>query len=443
MPSFQPLKLFDLSLQLNGYPISRAKSELSKIKSIDDPDFGDYIKSQRKRILDYHLRNNDFYREFLGVDIADDWEHIPIMTKRHLQQPLSKRLSRGFNKRNIYINKTSGSSGDPFIFAKDKWSHALTWAVIMDRFSWYNLDFNRSKQARFYGIPLDPGGKFNERIKDFLSKRTRFSVFDLSDKAFERILKQFRTSRFEYINGYTSAIVQFAKFLERRRIVLKEICPTLKLCMVTSEMLFEQDRKLMERVFGVTVVNEYGASELDLIAIENRAGQWQVNHDTLFLEIVDESGKALPKGEEGRVVITSLYNKAHPFIRYDIGDIAALSENSSWKLPILKNLTGRTNDLAVLPSGKKAAGLTFYYITKTIIEDDGNVKEFIIEQTRLDEFEVKYVSERPLSKEEESVIQKEMVNYLEPGIRIRFQQQEMLDREKSGKLKQFSSVISQ
>jgi phenylacetate-CoA ligase len=47
---------------------------------------------------------------------------------------------------------------------------------------------------------------------------------------------------------------------------------------------------------------------------------------------------------------------------------------STLQKPILKKLIGRTNDIAILPSGKIA--LTFYYVTKSIIEDDGNVKEF-------------------------------------------------------------------
>jgi phenylacetate-CoA ligase len=36
--------------------------------------------------------------------------------------------------------------------------------------------------------------------------------------------------------------------------------------------------------------------------------------------------KALFFPMEGRIVITSLFNKAHPFIRYDIGDIGILDE---------------------------------------------------------------------------------------------------------------------
>jgi phenylacetate-CoA ligase len=40
----------------------------------------------------------------------------------------------------------------------------------------------------------------------------------------------------------------------------------------------------------------------------------------LFVEILDDKGAVLPY-KKGRIVITSLFNKAHPFIRYDIGDI--------------------------------------------------------------------------------------------------------------------------
>ena len=54
------------------------------------------------------------------------------------------------------------------------------------------------------------------------------------------------------------------------------------------------------------------------------------------------------------------------------------------KKPILKKLIGRTNDVAILPSGKKSPGITFYSITKKLFGDEGNVKEFIIKQTKID-----------------------------------------------------------
>jgi len=436
------LNLFDLTLKLNGFPLDTAKQELVALHAKSEVEFEASVRLKQKAIVDYHLKNNAYYQNLVGNLSVSDWKTIPVMTKRDLQVPLSDRLSRGFSPKSVYVNKTSGASGDPFVFAKDKFCHALTWAIIQDRFGWYNLDFNHSKQARFYGIPLDKKGYYKERLKDFFSKRFRFSVFDLSDAAFETCLQRFKTTSFDYLNGYTSAIVQFTKFLQRKNVILKQVCPSLKACMVTSEMLFDQDKVLLETQLGLAIVNEYGASELDVIAFQNPQGQWQVNSESLFVEILDDNNQVVPHGTEGRIVITSLYNKAHPFIRYDIGDMGILSINSSVQKPILEKLIGRTNDIAVLPSGKTAAGLTFYYITKSIIEDDGQVKEFVIEQQKLDLFKIVYVSTETLSEAKVQRITEAMERYLEPNLKVVFERQAQLKRSKSGKLKQFSSMLN-
>ncbi len=435
------LRLFDLSLKLNGFDIHKAKSALSEIQAKNDIDFTAYVEHQKNTIVSYHLEHNSFYKA-LGKSIhLNDWNSVPIITKRHLQQPLEERLSDDFTPKTVYLNKTSGSSGDPFIFAKDKWCHALTWAEIMNRFGWYSIDFNSSKQARFYGIPLDKKGYYKERLKDYFGNRFRFSVFDLSNEAFEKALIKFQSTKFDFINGYTSSIVQFAKFLKRKNIVLNAFCPSLKACIVTSEMLFDDDKLLLESQFGLPVINEYGASELDLIAFQNTKDEWQVNSETLFVEILDDNNNVLPNGQEGRVVITSLYNKAHPFIRYDLGDIGVLSKKSTVRKPILKKLIGRTNSIVILPSGKKAAGLTFYYITKSVIENDGNVSEFIVEQSKIDHFIIRYVSREDLDFEKKELITAEMTRYLEAGINVSFERVEQLKRTKAGKLKQFISKL--
>lgn len=434
--------MFDLSLKLNSFPIREAQLVLKDIQQKNEIEFEAYINAKKREIVSYHLQHNPFYKSLAKNVNPEDWTTIPIMTKQNLQKPLKELLSDNFSKSKVYIDKTSGASGIPFIFAKDKFCHALTWAIIIDRFSWYGVNFNRSKQARFYGIPKDTIGYIKEKIKDFISCRTRFNIFDLSDKAFDYWVNIFKKNQFWYMNGYTSPMVQFAKYLNHKNIVLKEICPTLNVCIVTSEMLFDDDKILLEKQYGVPVINEYGASELDLIAFQNLKGEWQVNSETLFVEILDNNNNVLPYGEEGKIVITSLYNKAEPFIRYEIGDIGVLSKDSTIQKPILEKLIGRTNDIAILPSGKKAAGLTFYYITKSIIEDNGNVKEFIIEQHKKDTFKVIYVSSSEISEAKKIIIINEMETYLEKGLNINFERKNQLQRSKSGKLKQFSSLIN-
>ena len=420
--------------------MKEAQLEFEKNLQISESEYQKFIEEKRNEIVQFHLENNTFYKNLVGNSDVSDWNNLPILTKKNLQVPLAERLSKGFEK-NIYINKTSGSSGDPFIFAKDKFSHALTWYSNIYRFSWFGIDFNSSFQARFYGIPLDKLGYYKERFKDFLAKRYRFPIFDLSDVVLEEILKQFQNKKFDYVNGYTSSVVLFAKFLQSKNIVLKDVCPTLKVCMVTSEMLFDDDKILLEKYLGIPIVNEYGASELDLLAFQNPKGEWQVNSETLFIEILDENNQPVPNGTSGKIVVTSLYNKAHPFIRYEIGDIGILDEKSTWKKPLLKQLIGRTNDIAVLPSGKKSPGLTFYYVTKSIIEDDGNVKEFVIKQTKLDSFEIDYVSEKALSTAQIDEIQKAIDLYLEPNLKFTYTRKEFLTRSNRGKLKQFTSLL--
>ncbi|OEK06102.1 AMP-binding protein [Flavivirga aquatica] len=435
------MNLFNLSLRINGFPIKEAKQVLKTIQNKNENDFKVYNETKKQEIVSYHLKHNAFYRDFAKNTNPLDWNSLPVMTKNDLQQPLANRLSKGFTKKNVYINKTSGSSGNPFIFAKDKFCHALTWAGFIDRYDWFNLNFSTSKQARFYGIPLDKKGYYKERLKDALSNRYRFSVFDLSDSQLKKMLEKFKSTPFHYINGYTSSIVQFAKYLNRKNIILNTICPTLNACIVTSEMLFESDKILLETQFGIPIINEYGAAELGLIAFQNTKDEWIVNTDDLFVEILDENDNPLPNGQEGRIVITSLYNKAHPFIRYDLGDIGVLSQKSLKNKLILEKLIGRTNDIAILPSGKKAAGLTFYYITKTVIEDNLNVKEFIIEQQKIDTFKISYTSSQKLTDIKIQSVNKAIEKYLEPGLTIIFEQKTTLDRSNRGKLKQFKSYL--
>ena len=437
--------ILDLSLKLNGFPLEKAKAYLSSIIAIPEDKFEDFTNQKRKEIVAYHLSNNLFYKNLAKNKSAEfsleNWNDLPVLTKTDFQQSLSERLSSDFNTKNVYINRTSGSSGDPFIFAKDKFCHALVWSSIYYRFGWYGLDLNKAYQARFYGYPLEFLNKYKVKLKDFFSNRYRLPIFDLSDEALKKFVEIFKSKKFHYINGYTSSIVMMAKYLEKENIVLKTICPTLKVCIVTSEMLFEEDKALLEKQLGVPVVNEYGASELDIIAFQNKDDEWIVNAENLFVEILDDQNIPLPFGEEGNIVITALYNKAHPFIRYKIGDMGILEKKSSKKI-ILKKLTGRTNDFAFLPSGKKAPGMTFYSITKTVMEEDGNLKEFVIAQTEKNRFEIEYVSEKPLSNERIFYFEKKLTDYLEEGLTFTFIRKEKLERSKSGKLKQFKSLVS-
>src|SRR5690554_318417 len=436
----QMFKLFDLSLKLNGFPLEKAKQEYAKILAVPESQYQEFIEQKKREIIEFHFENNQFYRNLVGDKLPEKWEDLPVLTKKDLQQPLEQRLSKGYSIKSVFVNKTSGSSGNPFTFARDKYAHALTWASIIHRFGVHEIDFNTSLQARFYGMSKDFKGYYLTRLKDFLSNRYRFSILDFSDEGLEKILDEFKKRNFNYINGYTTCIMQVAKFLHRKELTLKQVCPTLMVCVTTSEMLLPEDKEYLIKHLGIPVINEYGSAELGVIALENSSYEWRLNNEELFVEILDDNNNPVPDGILGNIVITSLFNLAHPFIRYKVGDIGAIKSISS-KKKILLELKGRESDFAVLPSGKKAAGMTFYVITKDIMDKDGNIKEFKIIQTQINKFVIEYSSQIELTESQKEFISSKFDEYLEKGLRYEFIRKDSLERTLSGKLKQFESKL--
>lgn len=432
------MSLFKSFLKWKGYPLTKAEKSLLEFYSLSLPEKNQWIESKKRLIVAHHIQNNPMYKKHIGK-IDPKWEELPILTKNDLQLPIDQMLSEGYDHSEVYVSNTSGSSGHPFFFAKDKFSHALTWAFIFNRYESLGIR-TTDLQARFYGIPLDNWSYIKEKAKDFIMNRVRFSVFDLGDEMLESYLNRFKRSRFNYIYGYTNSILLLVNFLKQKGIILKELCSTLKICIVTSEVCTEEDKRSIEQVLGIPVIREYGASELDIIGIEDTSGHWEINEASLYVEVLSEKNEVLPIGTEGRLIITSLHNKAMPFIRYDIGDVGMLDQDESGIF--LRKLSGRVNDTIILPSGKKSPGLTFYYVSRSILESSGVLKEFIVRQTKLNSFEFDIVSDRSLTNQELQEIQKKMDEYLEPGLKLKVNKVDKIQRPASGKTKHFYSELT-
>ena len=433
------MSFLELSLKLKGFPLAKAENELKRIQSLTETEFRKWHLKKRWEIVKYHYGNNDFYKSKIGNKLPENWEDIPVIVKGDYQNSDKNLISDSVQKKDLYTGYTSGSSGHPFSYAKDKFAHAMTWALIKNRYNDFGLTLN-SRQARFYGIPFERIDYMKEKFKDFLSNRLRFPVFDLSDDMLEIFLKRFESSEFDYIYGYTNSIVLFARFIIRKKIVLKEVCPSLKVCICTSENCTEEDKKVITEAFGVPAVNEYGTSEVDLIAFEDFSGKWKLSEENIYIEILDNEGKRLTKGGEGRIILTALHNKAMPFIRYEIGD-KAIIEPSEDKI-VIKQLLGGVNDIIILPSGKKSSGVTFYFITRDVLESSGILREFIIRQISKDKFVFDVVSDSNITDEDKMIIQKKMDLYLEHGLSFEINRVDKIERTKAGKMKHFHSQLN-
>ena len=74
-----------------------------------------------------------------------------------------------------------------------------------------------------------------------------------------------------------------------------------------------------------------------------------------IVEVLDENDNPVNYGEFGRMIVTSFTTNFMPLIRYDIGDLARISNNyslSSSRIAMeFENIVGRSDDVFVTPNG--------------------------------------------------------------------------------------------
>ena len=430
--------LFFYTFSLLGFPIKNALKNFSQLEKLSDEEIKIFREKKKWEIFNYHLKHNSFYRNFIGDRQIERWQDIPIIRKQNMQSPIQERLSDEFINKKMHISHTSGSTGVPMYFAKDKYAHAVTWADIYRMYGWHGVNINRDLQARFYGVPTSLLAYISEKMKDMLLHRVRFNVSESNDSILEKNLQKFKSHKFGYINGYSRSLTTFAKYLLKRKILLKEICPTLKCVIVTSGILTHEDRGYMQKAFGVKIINEYGASEIGIIALENQENQWLISDDVVYVELVDDNGKLITDGKtQGHLLITALYNQAMPFVRYEIGDIGIIDNKSHPRFHVLKQLIGRNNDYMILKDGSHVSIVIIEHAIKHILQDNYALKEYIIRQYSPLLFEFEFVSDEEISHKDQDLAQKIMNEKLGYSVEFKFKKVTYIERTNSWKLRYF------
>jgi phenylacetate-CoA ligase len=89
-------------------------------------------------------------------------------------------------------------------------------------------------------------------------------------------------------------------------------------------------RRSLEEQWGCPAYDTYGTHEIGTCGFDCRERDgMHVMEDTLYLEIVDvDTGKPLPPGERGNMVITVFFRNTPPIIRYNLRDLARIQPES-------------------------------------------------------------------------------------------------------------------
>jgi len=122
-----------------------------------------------------------------------------------------------------------------------------------------------------------------------------------------------------------------------------------------SEPYSEETRKKIEKFFKIDVYNSYGLSEMNGpgVAFEciekNGMHLWE---DNFIMEIINpDTGERMPEGEEGELVLTTLYREAMPILRYRTRDIAMIIPGKckcGRTHRRISRIIGRTDDMIIV-----------------------------------------------------------------------------------------------
>lgn len=401
-----------------------------------------------KNMLIYAVENVPYYKRVFGAykDIINDFRAIremgnfPLLTKHEIQSNYHLMESSNFNGK-ASVESTSGSTGDPLKFKLDRNMSSFMRALSYREHRWYGLDIG-TKEARFYGMPMDFIPIAREWIKDVLMNRRRYSVFDLSNKRLFDYYQKITKFQPEYIYGYTSSVYEFVKYLHDNNIRFKK--PFLKAIIATSEVLYQEDKIFMENWMEVPVVNEYGTSELGIIAAQCPQGNMHISSENVFIEIINNDSNVNGDGR-GEVILTGLNNYVMPLIRYRVGDVALLSNDCcscGRGLPLLKQIEGRVNNMVVTPEGKVSSGFLFYYISRSLIERNGGIKKYRVIQNSPDNITFQIVKGMNFEDKNLAILEKKTHEYLSSKINVKFEFYENLESTRNGKSMHFISRIN-
>lgn len=163
------------------------------------------------------------------------------------------------------------------------------------------------------------------------------------------------------MRGYAGSLYALCQYAEKK----KKPLYTPKVVVSTAESLSDIMREVIQSSFGTKVYNFYGSREVSNLAGECKEGLMHPFMFWNYQEILDSHNQPVKEDEEGRVIVTNLFNYSMPIIRYEIGDMAIRGSDKcvcSNALPTLKKVTGRITDNFVLENGTIIYGEYFTHL---------------------------------------------------------------------------------
>ena len=346
---------------------------------------------QRERLAEltaYAAARSPFWRERLPrgpVRLAD----LPVLTKDDLltsfdELVTDRRLRLAdllehldqIEDDALYLDDyrvmaSSGSSGRKAVFVYDRAAWTQCAGMFLRRSAWLGIRprMPRTRLAMVWGTsPTHMSRRGAASLDIGVHRLCRLSVTQPLPELVAR-LEDFQP---QHLTAYPSIAAGLAdeQLAGRLRLRLEGLA-------TSSEPLTPALRDRLEQAFGVRPYNFYATTE-GLYGHDCPAGSMHLFDDMCIVENVDGHGDPVPPGEVGaRLLVTNLYNRTQPLIRYEVTDLVAVEPEPcpcGRSLMRVRSLEGRAEEVLRL------GGVSVHPLEFALVTADPDVREFQVVQ---------------------------------------------------------------
>jgi len=277
-----------------------------------------------------------------------DIRKLPFMFKKNLRDNYPNRIFTATREELVRYHVSSGTTGKPTVVGYtqkdiDMWSTSIARGLTA-------IGLGRGDVIQVsYGYGLFTGGLGLH----YGAERIGATVLPTSVGNTERQVELMQDLEVTAIACTPSYLLHIGEVAEKIGIDIKKDTH-LKAGILGAEPWTENMRKRMEDWLGIKAYDIYGTSELSGPMFTECAEQngFHIWSDIAFVEVIDpKTGEPLEPGEKGELTLTMLQKEALPMIRYRIGDISSVDEETcpcGRTSPRINRIQGRVDDMLII-----------------------------------------------------------------------------------------------
>ena len=406
-------------------------------------------EQQLVALISHARKRSGFWKKRVNVAVPSlkRLKFLPVLSRKDVTKQVSTEgsLLTKADKIGVAKNSSSGSSGTPvsFFVSTSNGAYSSVRVIAQDILEQRNLRENRINISS--ASPDQTAGK-----KDYINIVKHKDWLGPLANVFEHGI----TKKITYLNA-SDALLKELREVPPHHLICSPAIMDLLLDMGGVELLRElgvkrwiqfgghRSREIDSdfRAAGIAISANYSSEEIGPIAFEcsKCPGHYHVAVSNVIVE-TDDSLTAEVDGETlSRVLITHLHSYATPFIRYDIGDFAKLSQSCDCGHdgPTLTQIYGRAKQFIYFPDGRYAS----FFFRAEDIQSRVECTEYQIHQPDVDTIIIRIGGRDSLTAQEENALV-EFVR-LKTGAKINVDIRPVLEIDWQGNPKQlgFTSVF--